>query len=63
MDSEVLTIAVNFWWPSMTISGMLEHMDAYYLRRILKRYVLCPLSPRMIRFIFGSSVLLQRTID
>ncbi|KAG5587232.1 hypothetical protein H5410_047666 [Solanum commersonii] len=37
VDSEVLTIAVNFWWRSMTISGMLEHMDAYYLRRILKR--------------------------
>ncbi|CAN4093381.1 unnamed protein product [Withania somnifera] len=37
VDSKVLTIAVNFWWHSMTISGMLEHMDAYYLRRILKR--------------------------
>ncbi|XP_055813215.1 lysine-specific demethylase JMJ31 isoform X3 [Solanum dulcamara] len=37
VDSEVLTIAVNFWWRSMTISGMLDHMDAYYLRRILKR--------------------------
>ncbi|XP_019265251.1 PREDICTED: uncharacterized protein LOC109242842 isoform X2 [Nicotiana attenuata] len=37
VDSEAVTIAVNFWWRSMTISGMLEHMDAYYLRRILKR--------------------------
>ncbi|XP_060181128.1 lysine-specific demethylase JMJ31 isoform X2 [Lycium barbarum] len=37
VDSEVLTIAVNFWWRSMTIAGMSEHMDAYYLRRILKR--------------------------
>ncbi|KAJ8547561.1 hypothetical protein K7X08_011147 [Anisodus acutangulus] len=37
VDSEDLTIAVNFWWRSTTISDMLEHMDAYYLRRILKR--------------------------
>ncbi|KAL1547193.1 hypothetical protein AAHA92_23699 [Salvia divinorum] len=37
VDSEDLTIAVNFWWQSNMISGMPEHMDAYYLRRILKR--------------------------
>ncbi|XP_073024922.1 lysine-specific demethylase JMJ31-like isoform X2 [Primulina eburnea] len=37
VDSESLTIAVNFWWGSDMISGMLEHMDSYYLRRILKR--------------------------
>ncbi|KZV42011.1 hypothetical protein F511_14325 [Dorcoceras hygrometricum] len=37
IDSESLTIAVNFWWESDMISGMLEHMDSYYLRRILKR--------------------------
>lgn len=38
VDSEDLTIAVNFWWQSDMMSGMPEHMDAYYLRRILKRY-------------------------
>ncbi|KAL2476497.1 2-oxoglutarate (2OG) and Fe(II)-dependent oxygenase superfamily protein [Abeliophyllum distichum] len=37
VDSGRLTIAVNFWWRSDMMSGMLEHMDAYYLRRILKR--------------------------
>ncbi|XP_071719455.1 lysine-specific demethylase JMJ31 isoform X2 [Rutidosis leptorrhynchoides] len=37
VDSESLTIAVNFWWQSEIMSGMLEHMDSYYLRRILKR--------------------------
>lgn len=37
VDSDDLTIAVNFWWRSNIMSNMLEHMDAYYLRRILKR--------------------------
>lgn len=37
VDSDCLTIAVNFWWQSEVMSGMSEHMDAYYLRRILKR--------------------------
>ncbi|KAK6141573.1 hypothetical protein DH2020_024674 [Rehmannia glutinosa] len=37
VDSEDLTIAVNFWWRSDMMSSMSEHMDAYYLRRILKR--------------------------
>ncbi|KAL0459485.1 UNVERIFIED_CONTAM: tRNA wybutosine-synthesizing protein 5 [Sesamum latifolium] len=37
VDSGHLTIAVNFWWRSDMMSHMLEHMDAYYLRRILKR--------------------------
>ncbi|XP_011079921.1 uncharacterized protein LOC105163313 [Sesamum indicum] len=37
VDSGDLTIAVNFWWRSDMMSHMLEHMDAYYLRRILKR--------------------------
>ncbi|KAL8236292.1 hypothetical protein R6Q59_017373 [Mikania micrantha] len=37
VDSESLTVAVNFWWQSEMMSGMLEHMDSYYLRRILKR--------------------------
>ncbi|KAG6776375.1 hypothetical protein POTOM_019881 [Populus tomentosa] len=37
VDSDDLTIAVNFWWRSNIMSNMLEHMDAYYLRRILRR--------------------------
>ncbi|KAJ4727409.1 2-oxoglutarate (2OG) and Fe(II)-dependent oxygenase superfamily protein [Melia azedarach] len=37
IDSDDLTIAVNFWWQSNTMSSLSEHMDAYYLRRILSR--------------------------
>ncbi|PWA39218.1 2-oxoglutarate (2OG) and Fe(II)-dependent oxygenase superfamily protein [Artemisia annua] len=37
VDSESLTVAVNFWWRSEMMSSMSEHMDSYYLRRILKR--------------------------
>ncbi|KAK3009166.1 hypothetical protein RJ639_014001 [Escallonia herrerae] len=37
VDSDCVTIAVNFWWRSIIMSDMLDHMDAYYLRRILKR--------------------------
>ncbi|XP_020520100.1 uncharacterized protein LOC18429593 isoform X1 [Amborella trichopoda] len=39
VDSDDLTIAVNIWWQSDMISRLLEHMDAYYLRRIVKRLV------------------------
>ncbi|VAH80505.1 unnamed protein product [Triticum turgidum subsp. durum] len=38
VDSDDLTIAINFWWKSRIMTEMLEHMDAYYLRRILRRY-------------------------
>ncbi|WCJ21600.1 2-oxoglutarate (2OG) and Fe(II)-dependent oxygenase superfamily protein [Euphorbia peplus] len=37
VDSEDLTIAVNIWWRSNIMSSMSEHMDSYYLRRILRR--------------------------
>ncbi|KAJ6736161.1 HYPOXIA-INDUCIBLE FACTOR 1 ALPHA INHIBITOR-RELATED [Salix viminalis] len=37
VDSGDFTIAVNFWWKSNIMSNKLEHMDAYYLRRILRR--------------------------
>ncbi|XP_015891352.3 lysine-specific demethylase JMJ31 isoform X2 [Ziziphus jujuba] len=37
VDSDEMTIAVNFWWRSNIMSSMLEHMDSYYLRRILRR--------------------------
>ncbi|CAO1946163.1 unnamed protein product [Urochloa humidicola] len=39
VDSDDLTIAINFWWKSRIMTQMLEHMDAYYLRRILSRLV------------------------
>ncbi|CAL5206976.1 unnamed protein product [Lathyrus oleraceus] len=39
VDSDDLTIAINLWWRSNTMSCMLEHMDAYYLRRILRRLI------------------------
>ncbi|KAJ0974075.1 hypothetical protein J5N97_016040 [Dioscorea zingiberensis] len=37
VDSDDLTIAVNFWWKSVMMTNMSEHMEAYYLRRILSR--------------------------
>ncbi|GAV84361.1 Cupin_8 domain-containing protein [Cephalotus follicularis] len=37
IDSDDLTIAVNFWWQSNVMSRLSEHMDAYYMRRILRR--------------------------
>uniref|UniRef100_A0A1D1Z6Y6 tRNA wybutosine-synthesizing protein 5 n=1 Tax=Anthurium amnicola TaxID=1678845 RepID=A0A1D1Z6Y6_9ARAE len=39
VDSDDLTIAVNFWWQSSMMTNMLQHMDAYYMRRILNRLV------------------------
>ncbi|KAH1227388.1 Lysine-specific demethylase JMJ30 [Glycine max] len=39
VDSDDFTIAINFWWRSNMMSCMLEHMDAYYLRRILRRLI------------------------
>ncbi|KAE8009788.1 hypothetical protein FH972_006202 [Carpinus fangiana] len=39
VDSDNLTIAINFWWRSNVMNCMLEHMDAYYLRRILRSSV------------------------
>ncbi|KAK7393498.1 hypothetical protein VNO78_22056 [Psophocarpus tetragonolobus] len=39
VDSDDLTIAINFWWRSNMMSCMVEHMDAYYLRRILRRLI------------------------
>ncbi|KAF1880632.1 hypothetical protein Lal_00011691 [Lupinus albus] len=37
VDSDDLTIAINFWWRSNMMSSMLEHMDAYYVCRILRK--------------------------
>ena len=33
VDSEAVTIAVNFWWRSLSDRQLGGHMDAYYLRR------------------------------
>ncbi|KAI5680218.1 hypothetical protein M9H77_01445 [Catharanthus roseus] len=38
VDSECLTIAVNIWWRSDMMYSLLEHMDSYYLRRILRSF-------------------------
>ncbi|KAL4612615.1 hypothetical protein ACB092_08G213100 [Castanea dentata] len=37
VDTDDLTFAINFWWRSNMMSSMKEHMDAFSLRRILKR--------------------------
>lgn len=37
VDSDDMTIAVNFWWQSYITTSLSDHMDAYYLRRILRR--------------------------
>ncbi|KAF9618598.1 hypothetical protein IFM89_002293 [Coptis chinensis] len=39
VDSDDLTIAVNYWWQSSIMSSMSEHMDAYYLRRVMRSTV------------------------
>jgi len=39
VDSDELTVAVNFWWQSNYMSNMPEHMDSYYLRRITRRLI------------------------
>ncbi|KAL5712435.1 hypothetical protein ACHQM5_014608 [Ranunculus cassubicifolius] len=52
VDSDDLTIAVNYWWQSRIMSAMLEHMDAYYLRTILRRLV----NNEMDHMLAGASV-------
>ncbi|CAN1762410.1 Lysine-specific demethylase JMJ31 [Linum perenne] len=39
VDSDNLTVAVNFWWQSNIMSNILEHMDAYYLRSIMRSHL------------------------
>ncbi|KAH9602751.1 hypothetical protein KSS87_023039 [Heliosperma pusillum] len=60
VDSDELTIAVNFWWQSNLLSSMLEHMDAYYLRRILRRLVdkemVCDFSTYLIQMLPKTSI-------
>lgn len=37
VDSDDLTIAINFWWQSDLTYVISEHMDAYYVRLLLRR--------------------------
>ncbi|KAI3971953.1 hypothetical protein MKX01_030154 [Papaver californicum] len=39
VNSDDVTIAFNFWWRSSIMSSLPKHMDAYYLRTILRRLV------------------------
>ncbi|KAL6614411.1 hypothetical protein ACP70R_036681 [Stipagrostis hirtigluma subsp. patula] len=55
VDSVDLTIAVNFWWKSGIMTQMLEHMDAYYLRRILSRLVDKEMNKMVQKSPFGHS--------
>ncbi|XP_068634537.1 lysine-specific demethylase JMJ31 [Aristolochia californica] len=55
VDSDDLTIAVNFWWQSNMMLSMLEHMDAYYLRRIMKRLVDKEMNEMLSRVPFDNS--------
>ncbi|XP_042377369.1 bifunctional peptidase and (3S)-lysyl hydroxylase JMJD7-like isoform X2 [Zingiber officinale] len=56
VDSDDLTIAVNFWWKSDMMSNMVEHMDAYYLRRILNRLVAKEMNQTLHEQTGGSSM-------
>ncbi|KAK9083684.1 hypothetical protein Scep_030155 [Stephania cephalantha] len=38
VDSDELTIAVNYWWQSSMVCNMQEHMDPYFLRILLRRW-------------------------
>ncbi|WVZ68643.1 hypothetical protein U9M48_017559 [Paspalum notatum var. saurae] len=54
VDSDDLTIAVNFWWKSRLMTQMLEHMDAYYIRRVLSRLVDKEMSIMVQKDAFGN---------
>ncbi|GMH27968.1 hypothetical protein Nepgr_029811 [Nepenthes gracilis] len=60
VDSDDLTIAVNFWWRSSIMSSMLDHMDAYYLRRILRRLIDKEMNQMMHKnFVVGSKKMIN----
>ncbi|XP_074344452.1 lysine-specific demethylase JMJ31 isoform X2 [Apium graveolens] len=70
VDSDCLTIAVNFWWRSEVMLGMSEHMDAYYMRRIVKRLtdkemnqVLCKASNAVGQTVTNTKDLSDRKTD
>ncbi|KAK9146583.1 hypothetical protein Sjap_006486 [Stephania japonica] len=39
VDSNDLTIAVNYWWQSSMVCNIQEYMDPYFLRILLRRLV------------------------
>ncbi|MCL7024360.1 hypothetical protein MKW94_010914 [Papaver nudicaule] len=57
VDSDDVTIAVNFWWRSNIMSSLPEHMDAYYLRIILKRLV----NTEMDQMLYRTSVSVENS--
>ncbi|KAF7818365.1 jmjC domain-containing protein C isoform X1 [Senna tora] len=63
IDSDDLTIAINIWWRSNLMSCMLEHMDSYYLRRILRRLIDKEMGLQSVMNIFnlGQDQLLQQS--
>ncbi|XP_058209299.1 lysine-specific demethylase JMJ31 isoform X2 [Rhododendron vialii] len=63
VDSEDLTIAVNFWWRSDLMSGMSEHMDAYYLRLLLRRLTDKQMNRVLGKSIAGASTSERHTIE
>ncbi|CAL5432913.1 unnamed protein product [Camellia sinensis] len=62
VDSDDLTIAINFWWRSNQISGMTEHMDAYYLRIILRRLTDKQMNQVLRKSMAGAAKLEKHTI-
>ncbi|XP_012569801.1 lysine-specific demethylase JMJ31 isoform X2 [Cicer arietinum] len=55
VDSDDLTIAINFWWRSNIMSSMLEHMDGYYLRRILRRLIDKEMDQQLLKLGMGKT--------
>lgn len=41
VNSDAVTIAINFWWPSKISLKLGTHMDAYLLRRLLANLLDC----------------------
>ncbi|KAL8138982.1 hypothetical protein V2J09_004983 [Rumex salicifolius] len=69
VDSDDLTIAVNFWWRSDIMSSMIDHMDAYYLRRLLRRLIDKEMSEilfmplKLIMLVIGQNQMLQQSSE
>ncbi|KAK7345861.1 hypothetical protein VNO77_16474 [Canavalia gladiata] len=63
VDSDDLTIAINFWWRSNIMSCMLEHMDAYYLRRILRRLIDKEMNQLLLKLGMGKPGMCERRLS
>lgn len=62
VDSDDFTIAINFWWRSNTMSCMMEHMDAYYLRRILRRLIDKEMDQQLLKLGMGKTMMCANTL-